>query len=450
MGEKNPATKIRRRANTGRRAGFWYRRLSWISAFLIVAVAVGGYFFLTREPAPVILKIGSGPYRSDSYELMKEVADVVDRHSDRIVIEVVPTRDSSDNISLLNNGTVHAATIRSDTPVVNNVRQIANLFPDYFQIIARVGRPVFGVTDLIGKKIAIPRYGTDEFRSFWILGDHYDLPINGVHWLAMDFEEASDKLLSGSVDALFTVRSLRDRLLLNLFADAELKNVSLRYIALEQAEAIAIKRPFLQVGEVPRGAFVGKGPTPTRKMTTVTVDRVLVTRDDLDPEIIQELTQILFEHRLDLTIRFALASAIKRPDFAAGLGIPLHEGSARYFNRDEPSFIQKNAEPLTLLLTLFAMLVSGLFALRSRFLSSQKDRMDSYNYMLLDIADAARDASSADEIKDLKTRLSSVLEEVVRALDEDAVTEEGFQTFSLLWESVREMLNDRLVEVHEL
>ncbi|MGI9350502.1 MAG: TAXI family TRAP transporter solute-binding subunit [Rhizobiaceae bacterium] len=450
MGDKNPAPKNRRRANAGRRAGVWYRRFSWLFVFIIVVMAVGSYFFLTREPAQVVLKIGSGPYRSDSYELMKEVADVVARHSGRISIEVVPTRDSSENISFLNNGTVHAATIRSDTPVVNNVRQIANLFPDYFQIIARVGSPVFGVTDLIGKKIAIPGFGTDEFRSFWILGDHYDLPINGVHWMVMDFETASDKLLSGEVDALFTVRSLRDRLLLNLYADAELKNLSLRYIALEQAKAIAIKRPFLQVGEVPRGAFVGKGPTPRRDMTTVTVDRVMVTREDLDPEIIQELTRILFEHRLDLTIRFALASAIKRPDFDAGLGIPLHEGSARYFNRDDPSFLQKNAEPLTLLLTLFAMLVSALFALRSRFLSSQKDRMDSYNYMLLDIADAARDTSVSEEIKGLKIRLSAVLEEVVRALDEDAVTEEGFQSFSLLWESVREILNDRLVEVQEI
>ncbi|MEM9278820.1 MAG: TAXI family TRAP transporter solute-binding subunit [Pseudomonadota bacterium] len=447
MGDPANISEVRQRANTARRAGSGYRFLSWISVLLIITIVVGGYFYLNRQLAPVVVKIGSGPFRSDSHELMKEVADVVSRHSGNIVVEVVPTRDSSNNISLLNEGKVDFATIRSDTPVVKNVRQVANLFPDYFQLLTRADRPVFKVTDLIGKKVAIPRFGTDEFRSFWIVGDHYDLPITEVKWITMSFDEAREQLLSGQVDAIFTVRSLRDRLLVNLFEDAELKNLKLRFVALDQAEALAIKRPFLNVGEVPKGAFLGKGPTPRIDTVTATVDRVLVTREDLDDATVRELTRILFEHRLDLTIRFALASAIKKPDFDVGFGIPLHDGAIQYFDRNEPTFIQENAEPLALLVTLTAMLGSSFFALRSRFVSSQKNRMDNYNYMLLDIADAARECSTIPELKDLKNRLFSVLEEVVRALDRDAVTEEGFQSFSLLWESVREILNDRISEI---
>lgn len=449
MGSVQKEPNANRRANKGRRAGAGYRLLSFLSVLMIIAIAVGGYFYLNRESGQSVVKIGAGPYRSDSYELAKEIADVISRHSDQIVIDVVATRDSSSNISMLNEGKVDMATIRSDTPVANNVRQVANLFPDYFQILTRFDRPIFKVTDLIGKRIAIPRFGTDEFRSFWIVGDHYDLPITGVEWVAMSFEEASQSLLSGEVDALFTVRSLRDRLLLNLFEDAELKSLKLRYIPLDQAEAIAIKRPFLQVGEIPKGAFLGKGPTPRLKQQTTTVDRVLVTREDLDEDVIREMTRILFEHRLDLTMRFALASAIKMPDANVGLGIPLHDGAVQYFTRDEPSFIQENAEPLALLVTLTGLLISGLFALRSRFISSQKNRMDSYNYVLLEIADAARNATSKSELKMLKNQLSEELEKAVQALDQDAVTDEGFQSFSLLWESVREILKDRIEEVAE-
>ncbi|MEM7214585.1 MAG: TAXI family TRAP transporter solute-binding subunit [Pseudomonadota bacterium] len=437
----------RRRANTGRRAGAVYRRMSRAFLVFIAVTVVGGYLYLNLNYKPVVFKIGAGPYRSDSHELMKEMADVVSRHSDLIRIEVVPTRDSSSNISLLNDGMIDAATIRSDTPVVDDVRQVANLFPDYFQIISRSDRSIFQVSDLIGSRVAIPRFGTDEFRSFWIVGDHYDLPITGVKWLAMSFSDATRKLQSGEVDAIFTVRSLRDRLLLDLFADAELKNIGLRFVELDQAEAVVIKRPFLQVGTIPKGAFLGKGPTPRVEMTTATVDRLLVTREDQDPAVIRELTRILFEHRLDLTIRFALASAVRRPDLNAGLGIPLHVGSEQYFSRDEPNFIQENAEPLALMVTLTAMLGSAIYAMRSRFMSSQKDRMDSYNYVLLDIADLARKATQKSELRELKNQLSSVLEEVVRALDRDAVTEEGFQSFSLLWESVREMINDRVREL---
>ncbi len=439
--------KSGRVANAQRSSGGGFRLFALFVGLLMIASVVGGYFYFNRAPPKFNLVVGSGPFNSDSYQLMAEVTDVVSRHSDWLSIEVRQTRDSSQNISLLNTRDVDAATIRSDTPVINDVRMIANLFPDYFQIITRSDRAIFQVTDLIGKRIAIPRFGTDEFRSFWIIGDHYDLPIGKVKWLAMDFEDATNKLLAGEVDAVFTVRSLRDRVLLNLFEDAALKKQQLRFLQIDQAEAIAIKRPFLKTGRVPKGAFLGQGPTPRGNTITATVDRVLVTREDLDPEVIRELTRILFEHRLDLTIRFALASAIQRPDFNAGLGIPLHEGSEQFFTRDEPSFIQENAEPLALMVTVFAMLVSSLLALRSRLVSGQKDRMDTYNYALLDIAELARNTNERQEIERLKTELFAILEKAVIALDVDEVTDKGFQSFSLLWESVREVVHERLDEL---
>ncbi len=440
----NPQSRVAN-ANTQKR-----KRVRWFAGLLsavLIGLIVGGYFYINRERGPVTLKVGAGPYRSDSYELMKEMADVVSRNSDRLVIEVVATGDSSQNIALLNQGKTDLATIRSDTPVVNQIRMIAELFPDYFQLITRADSGIYFVNDLEGKRIAIPDFGTDEFRSFWVIGDHYDLSISNVKWKAMAFEKAVEELLQGRVDALFTVRSLRDRLLLNLFADAQLKKLKLRFIELDQAEAIAIKRPFLNTGEVPKGAFLGAAPTPRRNMKTAVVNRVLVTRENVDAEAIRELTSILFEHRLDLTIRFALASAIIRPNLVEGVGVPLHEGAEQYFNRDQPSFVQENAEPIALMITVFAMLGSGLIALRSRFMSTQKDRMDSYNYILLDIADKARVTNDLKQIKEFKNEMFSVLEKVVRALDTDEVTEEGFQSFSLLWESVREMLNDRTNEI---
>ncbi len=435
-------------ANTKATAGEGYRFTRLLVLALLVLCVAGGYFFLTRSPDPQTIRVASGPYRSDSYELMREVADVINRHSDWLNLEVVATRDSSRNTTLLNDRKVDAATIRSDTPVASDVRLIADLFPDYFQILTRRDKPVFKVKNLIGKRVAIPRFGTDEFRSFWIVADHYDLPINGIKWKAMDFETATEELLRGEVDAIFTVRSLRDRLLLNLFADAELKSLPLRFVSIDQAEAVALKRPFLGVGTIPSGAFVGRNPVPFVDTVTSTVDRLLVTREDMEEETARELTRILFEHRFDLTIRFSLASAIKQPNFTVGSPIALHEGAEQYYTRDEPSFIQENAEPLALLVTVFALLSSSLFAMRSRWEATQKNRMDSYNYALLDIAETARNSQDINQLKELRNQLFGKLEHVVIALDTDAVTEEGFQSFSLLWESVKDVVNDRIAEIH--
>ncbi len=432
----NQATRIRQQMAFG---------LFVLSALIVIAFTI--WWFVIRVPETLVLKVGAGPYRSDSYELMVEMAKVVDRHAKGIKLEIIATSDSSQNISRLNGSHIDLATIRSDTPVVSDVRLVAQLFPDFFQLIARSDAGISKVSDLIGKRIAIPPFGTDEFRSFWIVGDHYDLPIEGMDWRPMPLLEAKEQLLAGNVDVIFTVRSLRDRLLLNLFEDATLKSMRLNFIGLDQAEAIALKRPFIQVSTIPVGAFIGAMPTPRAKITTAIVNRVLVSREEIPSSAIHELTRVLFEHRLDLIIRFALASAVVRPQTDIGISVPLHEGAEQYFNRDQPSFIQENAEPIALVITVFAMMFSGLLTLRNRLGNTQKNRMDSYNYMLLALAEQAHLAQDAEQVKKLKTQMFEVLETVVKALDTDEVTEDGFQSFSLLWESVREVMNERAAEL---
>lgn len=413
----------------------------------LLAMAAGGWYWYTRERPIETLRVAAGPYRSDSHELMREVADVLTRQSTFLRLEILPTRDSSQNISMLNAGEADLATIRSDTPVAADVKMIADLFPDYFLLITRPQTSIRDIGDLYGKKVGIPPFGTDEFRSFWAVADHYDLPVSAVSWITRPFDRAADDLLNGELDAIFTVRSLRDRVLLNLFEDASLKNQILSIIDIDQAPAIAIKRPFLSAGEISKGTFSGNPPTPRLDTVTSTVTRTLVTRGDIEPDAIHELTRVLFENRLDLVIRFALASAIEQPGGSRGLSIPLHAGAQRYYDRDQPTFLQENAEPIALMITIAAMLGSGLLALRSRLVSKQKNRMDSYNYRLLDIADRARSCSEPAQLRLLKNDLYGILETVVRALDTDEVTEEGFQSFSLLWESVREAINDRQAEL---
>ena len=424
------------------------RRSAFLATLLVVTLGgLAAWYETSRARPAVVLTVGTGPFGSDAHMLMSEVADVVARHSSTLRLAVRATRDSSENISLLNRGRIDVGVIRADTPVVADIRVVADLYPDVFHLIVRDDAPVFTVNDLSKARVSIPEFGTDAFRSFWVIGDHYDLPIDRFGWKAEPFENGAVRLLAGSVDALFTVRSLRDRQLIRMYEDAQLKGLKLRYVPIRQAEAISVKRPFLRVSEIPLGAFTGATPVPAIDTPTAGVDRVLVSRIDVPGEAIRELTRILFERRLDLTIRFALAAAIQQPDPARGLSVPMHEGAQDYFDRDEPSFVQENAEPLALLVTVLTLLVSGLFALRSRFMAGQKNRADIYNFQLLDIQKRAILEDDLTELAGLKIELGNILQTVVEALDTDEVTDEGFQSFSVLLESVRETINDRIAEL---
>ncbi|MDZ7823889.1 MAG: TAXI family TRAP transporter solute-binding subunit [Ahrensia sp.] len=419
-----------------------------IALFITAVIAAFGWYISHQDNQPKTLRIGTGPFGSDAYNLMNEVRQIVLRHSDTLRLTVVPTRDGSQNISQLNQGDIDVAVIRADTPVIANVRGIAGLYPDVFQLIVRDDAPAFQMNDLINLSISIPEFGSDAFRSFWVVADHYDVPIDALKWKAETLNDGAARLLAGKVDALFTVRSLRDAPLVRMFEDAQLKKLRLRYIPINQADSIALKRPFLTTAIIPQGAFTGATPVPATEIKTSAVNRILVTREDVDADAIRELTRVMFENRLDLTIRFALASAINAPDPSTGLSVPVHEGAQAFYDRDQPSFFQEYTDQIALVLTLLAGLFSALLAAADRALSAaRKNKADIYNYQLLDIQKQAMLADEQDELEGLKVDLSDVLRTVVIALDTDEVTDEGFQSFSLLWEAVRETINDRMRQI---
>ena len=62
---------------------------------------------------------------------------------------------------------------------------------------------------------------------------------------------------------------------------------------------------------------------------------------------------------------------------------------------------------------------------------------------MLQIAREARVAATPGHLDALAEQLTLILETVVIALDTDEVTDEGFQSFSLLWESVRDEVRHR-------
>jgi uncharacterized protein len=414
-----------------------------IVAFFAGLGAIWWTYFSDTNSAPVEFSIGAGPINSDSYTYLSEVAGIINKESERLRLKVVATRDASENISLLNKHQTSLAVVRGDTPLGGDARMIAALYPDYFQLIMSGDASVLDVRDLVGKRIAIPEFGTDANRSFFAIADHYDLPVEKISWTATSFANARRGLIFGKYDGIFTVRSLRDPNLVALFEDAQLKHKPLNYVPIRQAEAMGLKRPFLKAGRIPYGSFNGISPMPASDLPTVFVERILVSRTDVSDSAIREMTSVLFDRRLELTLRFPLAASVNVPDQNDNLSVAIHDGARQYYDREKPGIFQAYSDQIGLLITLFAMAGSGILALRSTLLSKQKDRADVYNYKLLDLLDNARVAPDTNNLATLRREHAEILRAIVVALDSDKVTDEGFQSFSLLWESVRATIDER-------
>ena len=418
-----------------------------IFALILLISGLGAWYVFKAPDEPATLAVSAGPRGGDAYTLMSEIAEVLERRSETVRLDVRESLNSSVNISRLHAGQVELATVESNTPAYNKIELVADLFADYFLLITHKQNRIYSVADLPGHKVALPEEGSSGSRSFWSVIDHYRIPPESFRSHSREREKAVEKFLTKQVDALFIVASLRDPFLLAFFEEARQRGIGIRFVPVEQSHAMALKRPFLEPVTIVRGAFEGGGPLPLKDIPTVSLHRLLVARAETPEDAINELVRVIFENRLDLLTRMPLSSSIRGPRADSEASLPFHPGAQSYYDRDQPSFLQENAEPLALVITIFAMTISALLALRNSLSARAKNRADVYNTRLLEISAAARQAESIDELHGMRKELAEVLETIVHALDNDKVTEEGFQSFSFLWGSVRDQVNERRLEL---
>lgn len=156
------------------------------------------------------------------------------------------------------------------------------------------------------------------------------------------------------------------------------------------------------------------------------------------------MTSLLFEQRTSLVSLTPLAGFVSAPDRMATQSLPVHPGAARYYDREKPTFWERNARALAPLISILALLFSGVLALRARFQRAQKDRSDRYNLDLMRISEQARSTSEQKELLGLRDELHQILRKVLEDLEHDRVTREEFDFFSFTWQAADTVVRDEL------
>ena len=403
---------------------------------LALAVGLGYYFFIHNAPPPVV-RIAADRSGSDIRGLLEAVSKIAGGHEQGIAFKLVPTDDPARNIQLLEEGRVDFAAIPSDAVTRPSFSLVANLYPDTYHVVVRADSGIKSIHDLEGKRIAVPSYKTSAYRSFWFMIGQYGLNPERMRPFPLSQKEAIRALRKGEVQGMFLMLPPGDRHIRWLA-----ETTDIRILPLDQAQAMAQRRAALQVITLPRGLYAGSPALPEHDTVSVAAARMLVTRRDVNAEIVNTLTSVLFGNRRDLSIYSHLANFISKPDLDGGTILPVHPGAMNYYNRDQPTFLQENAEVIGVLFSIMAVLFSGVMWLRRRWLERQKGRADVYNLDLVDIARAARKAKAAGELAGLRKQLYAMLEQVVHDLDEDRIDGEGFTYFAFTWDVALRAIQD--------
>ncbi|MGD9905943.1 MAG: TAXI family TRAP transporter solute-binding subunit [Vicinamibacterales bacterium] len=202
------------------------------------------------------------------------------------------------------------------------LRALAVLFPTVVHIAARRDLDISNVSDLRGRRVYVGERGSPtEGASRAVLSSH-GLSFDDIQPF-FDRARALEDFRAGRLDGLifFFPIEQADGIAMMRGGGATLVPLDPRSL-----EAIRSRDPLLKPAAIPAGAYDGQlAPVPT-----VGSDVLLVSREDLDEDLVYTLTRTLFESAGGLR-RAHRAAGFIDPGRGPGAPIPLHRGAARYY-----------------------------------------------------------------------------------------------------------------------
>ncbi len=375
--------------------------------------------------------------KGDTYKTALAIATVTNNHFPDINIEVISTLGSTQSEKLLNENLVDLAMIQADTKTGTNARLVSLMYPDAFQLIVRGDSDIKFVSDLKGKQVALPHHTSGQYRSFWTLVKHYGLTKDDIYTKSMSADAADFALKHNTIDAIFRVRPPANAKIKRLISKTDA-----RIIPITQAKAMQLDESSFISGIIPKGAYGGHPAVPSKDLDTIIVYRLLIASKNLDESVVKAITATLFEQGQELQAIIKLAGLAKQPNRDSGTMIPIHKGAQSYYDREEPSFVQKYLDKFGFIITIFAFLGSILFKLRDY---RQKIRVGKYTSRLMQIIKQAQTHQDKNVLEGMARELNIMLENILKDKSRYLVDHDGFETFSFYWEMARDEVNEELL-----
>ena len=305
------------------------RKLLVLSAALAIAA--------TPASAQEFINILTGGTSGVYYPLGVALSNIYAKAIPGAKSSVQATKASVENLSLLQAGRGEIAFALGDSvslawagdadagfpAKLDSLRGVAGIYPNYIQIVASADGGIKTLADLKGKRISVgaPKSGTElNARAVLAAAGISYKDFGKVEYLA--FAESVDLMKNRQLDATLQsaglgVSSIRD--LANSIAIAIVPiPAELVHKIDDSAYAQAV---------IPAGTYQGQ----SNDVPTIAVGNFLITRDDLDEEIVYRMTKSMFENLDTLVSAHVAAKAIKLENALTGMPIPVHPGAARFY-----------------------------------------------------------------------------------------------------------------------
>lgn len=276
----------------------------------------------------------TGLEQSTSYQLGSVIAGQIHDAAD-ITVTVVTSADSQASLEAIEAGDADLAIVSSDImyyayegfntfdTFLENFLIAADLYLQPIQIVT-CNPDIQVIQDLKGKNVAL---GTQQsgvyFGALDILG-LYGLTEDSITPVYESFEDCTDRLLSGEIDAAFVIADAPSDDITALGESGDLHLIGLDD---DQTEALVEICPYYSRDVIKASVY-----DLEEDITTLAVSEVLVARSDMAEEDVHDVVSAIFENADKIKAAHARGADLDL-EFAASIwDIPYHDGATMYFD----------------------------------------------------------------------------------------------------------------------
>ncbi|MBW8050372.1 MAG: TAXI family TRAP transporter solute-binding subunit [Cytophagales bacterium] len=365
--------------------------------------------------------------------------------------------NSKTNCLLLIDRKADFAFVQNDTRVEefvtanvvdSKIRTMLPVYPEILFIVYHDSLKPKSLKDLVlGRNVAIGPTTSGTARFMKILFNAFDIDTNGFNMIYCTFGE---NLIGDSINVSCSITGFNNSRIFNMVSN--LNGVIYSFDNFELAgkgstvEGFNMSYPRARHFIIPKNTYGSSGPR--QPVLTIAIDCVLLTHDDMDPYIIKDFVESIFNNAPILSNNNPLLGSLSENFSSGTVNFPLHEGVKMYLERNEPSFFERYAEMIGVFFSIFIVLAGGIPSLVRWNKHRKKDRIDKYYIRLLEIEQNVENFKTTDECERYLKEITELRRNAFKQLiNEKLIADESFRIFINLAESTIELLNNKMISL---
>lgn len=282
------------------------------------------------------LKLMTGPMGGSWYPLGGAIADAIQKEIPGVTISVSPGGGVG-NVEGIELGKCDIGFSNSSSGVdavygrapfkkkMENMRQLANLYPQYFQIVVSEDSGIKSVADLKGKRISPgPKGHTGEFAAQQVLGI-YGLSykdMSKVHHV--QYSDSVALMKDGHCDAWMLCTTIPQSSIIDFASSRKIRLISLpddKIKAMQKLNGGYLRR------DIPKGTY----PGVDYDVHGFGFWTHLIISAKLSDDLVYKITKTLVNNLPRLADVVKDMKGVTPKDLALDLGIPYHSGALKYY-----------------------------------------------------------------------------------------------------------------------